>query len=261
MKYYAVSDIHSFYTPLVNALQAAGFFDDKEEHKLVVCGDLLDRGSEPTEVQNFICDLIDKDEVILIRGNHEDLMVDMLKDLEELLLRGDLAYSHYEHNGTVKTFLEMTGVTRMSLFRNTEKQIDRMVRLPFFTKILPKMRDFYETDNYIFVHGWIPCREAVETLGYYNESANGPWREADRHAWWCARWFSYLDAMNTGKIPEKTIICGHRSAAYGHAVAKDIMPGENEEAEKYRPFYGNGFIAIDGCTVRSGIVNCLVIED
>ena len=40
MKYYVVSDVHGFYTPLVSALKEKGFFDDKEPHKLIVCGDL-----------------------------------------------------------------------------------------------------------------------------------------------------------------------------------------------------------------------------
>ena len=29
----------------------------------------------------------------------------------------------------------------------------------------------------------------------------------------------------------------------------------------YEPYYDDGIIAIDGCTVSSGIVNCIVIED
>ena len=46
MRYYVVSDIHGFYTPLIQALTDAGFFDDAEPHKLIVLGDLMDRSRE-----------------------------------------------------------------------------------------------------------------------------------------------------------------------------------------------------------------------
>ena len=74
MKYYVVADIHGFFSALKTALTEKGFFEDTEPHKLVVCGDLFDRGKEAVELQKFIVDLMEKDEVILVRGNHEDLM-------------------------------------------------------------------------------------------------------------------------------------------------------------------------------------------
>lgn len=71
MKYYVVADVHGFFTELKAALSEKGFFEDKEPHKLIICGDLLDRGNEALEVQSFVLDLLQKDEIILIRGNHE----------------------------------------------------------------------------------------------------------------------------------------------------------------------------------------------
>ena len=68
MKYYVVADVHGFYTELITALTEKGFFEDKEPHKLIVCGDLFDRGNEAVKLQEFIVDLIDKDEVVLIRA-------------------------------------------------------------------------------------------------------------------------------------------------------------------------------------------------
>ena len=60
------------------ALTEKGFFTDTEQHKLIVCGDLFDRGKQAAELQEFIIDLLAKDEVILIRGNHEDLMLSLI---------------------------------------------------------------------------------------------------------------------------------------------------------------------------------------
>ena len=44
MRYYVISDVHSFYSESVQALSEKGFFEDKSPHKLIVCGDLFDRG-------------------------------------------------------------------------------------------------------------------------------------------------------------------------------------------------------------------------
>ena len=80
MKYYVVADVHGFFDELKLALTEKGFFTDTEPHKLIVCGDLFDRGKQATELQEFILDLLAKDEVILIRGNHEDLMLESSKE-------------------------------------------------------------------------------------------------------------------------------------------------------------------------------------
>ena len=82
MRYYVVSDIHSFYTEMIKALTEKGYFDDKEPHKLIICGDMFDRGSESVAMQKFIMELLEKDEVILIRGNHEELMLSLINDAE-----------------------------------------------------------------------------------------------------------------------------------------------------------------------------------
>lgn len=79
MRYYVVADVHGFYTELIAALTEKGFFGDNQLHKLIVCGDLLDRGKEAVKVQNFILDLMVKDEVILVKGNHEDLVLELLE--------------------------------------------------------------------------------------------------------------------------------------------------------------------------------------
>ena len=46
MKYFAISDMHSFYSIAKKSLDEAGFDPDNENHTLVVCGDIFDRGDE-----------------------------------------------------------------------------------------------------------------------------------------------------------------------------------------------------------------------
>ena len=73
VRYYVISDVHGFYTPMTDTLKRAGYFDDPQPHKLIILGDLFDRGTEAPALQEFVIDLIERDAVILIRGNHEDL--------------------------------------------------------------------------------------------------------------------------------------------------------------------------------------------
>lgn len=50
MKYYVTSDIHGFYTRFHEKLEQAGYFTDPEPHKLLILGDLFDRGREAREM-------------------------------------------------------------------------------------------------------------------------------------------------------------------------------------------------------------------
>ena len=69
MRYYVVADIHGFLSETRKALLEAGFFADNEPHMLIVCGDMLDRGKETREMQEFMLELLEKGELIFIRGN------------------------------------------------------------------------------------------------------------------------------------------------------------------------------------------------
>lgn len=105
MRYYVVSDVHSFYTEMIKALTEKGYFDDKEPHKVIICGDMFDRGSESVEMQKFIMELLEKDEVILIRGNHEELILSLINNAEYNFGYG-IEYTHHWSNGTVKPYVE-----------------------------------------------------------------------------------------------------------------------------------------------------------
>ena len=78
MKYYITADIHGFYTEFHKALDEAGYFTDLEPHKLIILGDIFDRGQEAVKMQEFILQLMEQDAVILVRGNHEDLYEELI---------------------------------------------------------------------------------------------------------------------------------------------------------------------------------------
>ena len=57
MKYYITADVHGFYTEFHMALDEAGYFNNPEPHKLIVLGDIFDRGPETVEMQRLILEL------------------------------------------------------------------------------------------------------------------------------------------------------------------------------------------------------------
>lgn len=60
MRYYVTADVHGYFDELKKALAEQGYFADTEPHKLVICGDLYDRGKQASALQAFILDLMEK---------------------------------------------------------------------------------------------------------------------------------------------------------------------------------------------------------
>jgi len=248
MRYYVVSDVHGFYSQMTESLTEAGFFTDTEPHKLIVLGDLLDRGKEAVKMQDFIVKQMEQDAVILIRGNHEDLY--------EALVTDDhgLPYDVHIHNGTYDTALQLTGYDPVMARLRNYAFADAAKATPFYRKIMPAMLDYFETAHYVFVHGWIPC---IESRNQYCPIRN--WRKAAPEAWENARWYNGMDAAQTAD-EEKTIVCGHWHTSYGHSRYEGKGTEFGADAD-FTPYYASHIIAIDACTAHSKKVNCLVLED
>ncbi len=262
MKYYVVSDIHGFYTELIEALQGQGFFEDTVPHKLIVCGDIFDRGKEAKKMQKFILELIEKDEVILVRGNHEDLALDLVNCAEHYLRDSrTVAFSHHWSNKTINTFEQLTGLHVFQMIENVPAFVKKARNTPFLKKIIPATVDYYETQKYIFVHGSIPCEHLK---GFFDETYifREDWRESSNRQWDEARWQNGVNLAYDYAIkePNKTIVCGHWHCSYGHHKYEKAGSEYGEDAN-FTPFYGDGIIAIDACTPISRKINCIVIKD
>lgn len=249
MKYYVAADVHGFYTKLRHRLATAGYDRDSEEHKLLLLGDAFDRGPEAAEMQRFLLDLLERDAVILVRGNHEDLFEDLVTVDEGLPVR------HHESNGTYGTALQLTGFTPEEARRRHLEFAAAARETPYYRQILPATIDYYETEKYLFVHGWIPCFRGETDFLYRPD-----WREAEPEAWRRARWINGMDAAQSCREEGKTILCGHWHCSYGHARYEGRGSEFGWDAE-FRPYYGPGVIALDACTAFSGQMNLLVLED
>ena len=248
MKYYVTADVHGFYSELRKALTEAGYFSDEEPHKLIILGDLFDRGQEAKLLQQFVLELMEKDEVILIRGNHEDLFVDMVTSGDGIQLR------HHVLNGTYSTALQLTDFDMAMADIRPHDFAEAAQNTPYFRKIIPSMIDYYETDHFVFVHGWIPCIRNRDGYSYYSV-----WRNASAKEWAEARWYNGIDAAVTAQ-EEKTIVCGHWHTSYGHCKYEKKCSEFGDDAD-FTPYQAPGIIAMDACTARSGFVNVLVLED
>lgn len=251
-KYFVVSDVHGFLDELMAALTEKGFDKDNPEHKLVVCGDLFDRGSKAVELLEFVKSLGDR--FIYVRGNHEDLLLDCYNDLITHVYLG----RHHISNGTIDTICQFTGLNNFEVLSYSEKRdalLDTKI-LPLIYWINEKSVNYFEIGDYICVHGWIPRLHHA-----------GDFKKANMIDWDRARWINGMEAWRKpdNRVDGKTIVCGHYHCSYGWSHIRQKrkeFPDKNRKdwQKSFEPFVDDGIIAIDACTAYTGIVNCIVLE-
>lgn len=258
-KIFAVSDIHSFYTPLIEALESAGYDQNNPDHLLIVCGDIFDRGDESFKVLKFLKS-IPRERRILIRGNHEYLLRDAINR--------EKFYDHDYHNGTVKTITDLTGYDYYDSFICPEFICEDFKGHKILEWIFSdEWQDYYETDNFIFVHSWIPLIAKDNLPAQYIRNRvfeyREDWRNATDVEWedatWGCPWMMSKQGMNqTGK----TIVCGHWHCSDFHDNLPDDPIGIDgvDPRSENEIYFSKDVVALDGCTAMTGFCNVLVIE-
>lgn len=278
-KYFVASDIHSFYTPFKEALDKAGFDIKNKSHILLVLGDVFDRGGETLKVYEFLKS-IPRTRLILVKGNHELLYLDLLKK--------KFPQSHDFHNGTVETFCQIANLPgidgkiieegyyfRSGTFWDTEKitkesqemwdLVKEDVNNSEITKWIKssKWKNFYELDNYIFVHSFIPVNSVGawwETKLEYRED----WRDAGDKDWeeamWGCPWRQYQSGLLKPENDKgKTLVCGHWHS-YDFRIHLDGVQYKTKDEIDFGIYYSKDIVAIDGCTAASGQCNVMVVD-
>ena len=242
-KFFCCSDIHSAYTPWMKALEEAGFDENNDSHKIILCGDLFDRMDESLQAYDFVDNMINKDKLIYILGNHESLMTECIE-------RG-YPVRHDWSNGTAKSIIDLAPYAE-NFYDACAVVYDKVT--PLFHKAV----NYFETKNYIFVHSFVPLKNLDGLPGYYirnRKFAIDPdWRNAHFSDWEDARWGNPFELAKQGFLPDKTIVFGHWSTY-------DQRPIDYEGEDLFDPIYGDGYIGIDATTALSGQVNVLVLED
>ena len=254
-KFFVVSDVHSYLVPLEKALKEKGFDPNNEDHWLISCGDLFDRGGDSAMLLHYIMQLPRK---ILVKGNHDLL-------LEELCMR-EFPYNHDISNGTKSTVDDIGGA-------GYGRPFDECCQITWNKTAAYRdlLVNYFETQNYIFVHSWIP------TNVKYDHGASKPWYQVGKKLTWMEDWrnandVEWEEAMWGNPFKRwqenlnqtgKTIVFGHWHCSAGHVMLGNCK-NEFEDYHGYtiwEPCYADGIIGIDRCTAHTGEVNVLVLED
>lgn len=288
-KYFVMSDIHSFFDPMQKALLSSGFKIDNDEHILIICGDIFDRGNQSQELFDWLFEL-PQDRLILVKGNHELLYFELLEK--------EYPENHDFSNGTVRTFcslakvdyseldghdilfnLQLQGKTatpaeiRAKLKDNWRKVRNSVAKHPA-TKWLSSKQwlNYFELDNLIFVHSFIPLRlrpsNNTNFLKYYpthslpnellepvpnwrSEASDIEWNDA---TWGCP-WKQFSWGLFDKEILDnKTLVCGHWHTSDFHRKF------EGDMSNNLNIFFSDNLIALDACTAASDFCNVLVID-
>lgn len=295
-KYFVCSDIHGFYDEWMDSLNRAGFNREESSHVLIVLGDIFDRGKQPLKVYKFLREL-PKERRILIRGNHESLLGQLVKRF--------YAEPQDEHNGTVDTLFLFGGYEGYKEFnqqQSKEKNENKLYwGMPEYENFRTKWNnkrnavytsdfvkevldwinsnewcDFYETKKYIFVHSFIPIRKYLNLeksmwCGFYvydkDPTYREDWRNATSFEWddakWGCPWEYELKGLNrTGK----TIVCCHwhtsdffNNLLFKNQKSKHLDPRVSNPIFKSDKF--PGLIGLDACTALTKVVNVLVLNE
>lgn len=250
-KIFAISDIHGFYTEMIESLKESGYDEDNPEHLLIVCGDKFDRGKESVKVFQYLKRLMDKNKAIILRGNHLAFI--------ENFLEGSNDPFNYIHNGlnvTIADFWHRTAPFESwcALEGNCELSIENYSKWAEiarkdinkeYPELLPWIKSlpyYYETDNYIFTHGMIDG----QCFDWHNPNIS----------WYECTWAKPRDFNNSIVNTDKKVVVGHINCGllrslYGY--------DENDNSIFERP--DGKVIGLDTCTVLTHKVNVLVLED
>lgn len=265
MKYFVVSDIHGFYDEFMLGLKEVNFDKDNENHTLIVLGDLFDRGPDVHSICNFLDSL---KRVIVIRGNHEDLLVQALN-------RGNFIDIDY-HNGTAATIVRLSSFEVHEALRLASNELTQSLLCDDVTahttirNRIYNMKDYFETEHYVFVHGWVPT---MKSLVHVNNSSidkliweiRPDWRTATKEQWTDARWTLATDIFAAKSeelyVPNKKMVCGHCAAALVHNLVKYGHTKNFHNIYNFEPYVDDKMIVMDCCTAASHMIKVMVLED
>ena len=136
---YAIGDIHGHLDLLERLLEKLQ--PDLERDRLVFMGDYIDRGPRSKGVVDYVWrlqHLAPPEQVICLKGNHEAMFLNFLqgRDIELFLFNGGLA-------------------TLRDYWGANWEELEELVLPLDHQKFFQELRLYYETPDYLFVHGGV----------------------------------------------------------------------------------------------------------
>ncbi len=141
---FAVGDVHGEITLLDELLENW----NKEQERLLFVGDLIDRGENPAAVLRRVKELADETEVIVLKGNHEQMLLDFLDNPSEKM-------HYYLSQGGMETIQSLIAdsldkkMTPEGLAKRVQEEASELID---FIRHLPL---YYEEGKYVFVHAGV----------------------------------------------------------------------------------------------------------
>lgn len=236
MKYFLFSDVHGEYTSLINALHAAGFNVMNNDHMLIGVGDYFDRGPENDKVYMFLKIMKELGCIKLIRGNHDDMLLDFLQPT------GSKAFvMNIIHNGLNKTIAQLAqqpdaaenfGVLIHGAdgFRN-----DIKTKCPQILDMLNDMTDKIVIDNYVITHAGFTLKDDVMVIDNWTNTE----RMLEEHQLLLDPQFTYI---------------------FGHWHAQRLNKKFEVKTDNIDKFVYKNFIGIDGRSNLTKQVPIHIIE-
>lgn len=155
---YVSSDVHGQYDEWVQSLMMSGFKPENGD-KLIILGDMIDRGPNSEACLSFalsLCDLY-PDNVTYLIGNHEKMFLDYVNTDPTDLLRINQRGSHWFRNGgleTVKSLLEHKTETEFLDYYATHKRLRASDYISEYIDKLNKLEYYHvdEENHIVYVH-------------------------------------------------------------------------------------------------------------
>lgn len=146
--YWVIADVHGAFDKLkatiANMTINGGFDLNDPNQMLIQLGDRVDRGSFSYEVNEFFKSLQEKhpDQVIILNGNHDKMMLDAADDVSDL----------FYYNGGNSTLLSYGKRSGRLEKHNLKYNMEEVGHYEW----LKKLPLYYETPDYFFCHAPIP---------------------------------------------------------------------------------------------------------
>lgn len=151
-RYYAIGDIHGridLYDAMIAAIEAEIADAPDQDHRIVLLGDLVDRGPDSAGVIRRTQGWQQARKVQVLAGNHEDMFLAAFRAPETL--------RHFIKHGGYETMLSF-GITAQDIANLTLEDIHAL----FCARIPASVRDYVagfetmiEAGDYVFVHAGI----------------------------------------------------------------------------------------------------------
>ncbi|OTN76301.1 serine/threonine protein phosphatase 1 [Enterococcus sp. 8G7_MSG3316] len=219
---YAISDIHGMADLFKNLLQDY----DPERHQLVLIGDLNDRGPKTKECFLLGKQLVEEQQAIYLRGNHEEYFLQFLQAPEDW-------FAPYVRNGGKETLESLLHKGATEEYSPTEIAMMIRSRYQELIAFLMERPLYYEWHQYLFVHAGVDLTKTN-------------WQDTSDHDFIWIREPFHQGKNQTGK----TIVFGHT-----------ITPMLHGDMQTTDLWISDQKIGIDGGAVFGGSVHGVIFDE